>query len=209
MRSLCARAVTVALLASAACKITPETTPQNPAVKKTPGGGNAEAIDTNGRTMIEQGRNVFRDETFGSEEFWGALGLHRAILGEKNGGVGPGVSPNLAVQVGLKVDQERVPPHIAAGILSGIVKLDDPANTVKLLQANAVVGVRAFFQDDKMVSIGITCALCHSTVDDALAKAIGRRLDGWPNRDLNVGAIVSLAPNSSRSRICWASTRQP
>ena len=196
MRSSAVHLLAAALFVTAACKITPETTPQNPAVKQTPGGGNTEVIETNARQMIEQGRTVFRDETFGSEEFWGGgLNLHRAILGEKNGGVGPGVSPNLAIQVGLKVDQERVPPHIAAGILSGIVKLDDPANTVKLLQANAVVGVRAFFEGDKMVSMGITCALCHSTVDDALAKAIGRRLDGWPNRDLNVGAIVSLAPN--------------
>jgi len=195
MRPGPARVLLLVLLAAAGCKITPETTPQNPAVKKAPGGGNAEAIDKNARDMVAQGRDTFRDDTFGSEEFWGALGLHRAILGEKNGGVGPGVSPNLAIQVGLKVDMERVPAPIAAGIVSGVVKLDDPANTVKLIQANSVVGVRGFFEGDKLVSMGITCALCHSTVDDALAKAIGRRLDGWPNRDLNVGAIVSLAPN--------------
>src|SRR2546423_14189959 len=195
MRPGRARVLLLVLLAAAGCKITPETTPQNPAVKKAPGGGNEEAIDKNARDMVAQGRDIFRDDTFGSEEFWGALGLHRAILGEKNGGVGPGVSPNLAIQVGLKVDMERVPAPIAAGIASGIVKLDDPANTVKLIQANSVVGVRGFFEGDKLVSMGITCALCHSTVDDALAKAIGRRLDGWPNRDLNVGAIVSLAPN--------------
>jgi hypothetical protein len=196
MASRGALALAFALLATSGCKITPETTPQNPAVKKAPGGGNQDAVDAHAKKMVEQGRTIFRDDTFGSEEFWGgALGLHRAILGEKNGGVGPGVSPNAALAVGLKVDMERVPAPVAAGIASGIVKLDDPANTVTLLKANSVVGVRGVFDGDKLVSMGITCALCHSTVDDGLAKGIGRRLDGWPNRDLNVGAIVSLAPN--------------
>ena len=183
------------LLAVLACQTTRETTPQNPAVKKSPGGGNEGAVEANATKLIENGRKIFRDETFGSEEFWGTLGLHRAILGEKNGGVGPGVSPNTAVGVGLKVDMERVPAAVAAGIATGVVKLDDPANTIALLKANSVVGVHGFFEGDKLARVGITCALCHSTVDDAFAKGIGRRLDGWPNRDLNVGAIVSLSPN--------------
>jgi hypothetical protein len=184
------------LLLLSGCKTTPETTPQNPAVKQGPGGGNQDAIGTNAKKLLDEGRNVFRDDTFGSEEFWGgALQLHKAILGEKNGGIGPGVSPATAVSVGLKVDMERVPAPVAAGIASGVVKLDDPSNTIALLKANSVVGVKGIFQGDKLVSMGITCALCHSTVDDAFAKGIGHRLDGWPNRDLNVGAIVSLAPN--------------
>jgi hypothetical protein len=147
--------------------------------------------------MLEEGRRIFRFDTFGDEAFWGdQLQLHKAIAGAKFGGVGPGLPPAKALQLGLKVDAEMVPPDIAAGIKAGKVDLNDPANTLALLKANAVVGVTAFANADGSVrSMGIQCALCHSTVDDSFAPGIGRRLDGWPNRDLNVGAIVALAPN--------------
>src|SRR5216684_4295257 len=160
--------------------------------------GQAAIVEENARQMLAQGREVFRDDTFGSEDFFGgSLGLHRAIAGQKNGGVGGGVSPKTALSVGLKVDAERVPAPVASGIKSGAVSLDDPANTLALLKANAVVGVKGIFQGDRLTSLGITCAFCHSTVDDSFAAGIGRRLDGWPNRDLNVGAIVSLSPDLS------------
>jgi cytochrome c553 len=147
------------------------------------------------KKLLEEGRNTFRQDTFGSEDFWGGqLRLHQAIAGEKNGGVGPGVTPRQALQLGLKVDSAAVPRVMAEAIRGGTANLDDPATTVALLQADAVVGVRAQFSDRKITSIGVTCALCHSTVDDSFAKGIGRRLDGWPNRDLDVGAIVASAP---------------
>jgi len=160
--------------------------------------GQASQIDENAKRMVAQGRDIFRDDTFGSEDYFGAaLKLHQAIAGEKNGGVGGGVSPKTALSVGLKVDAERVPGPVAAGIKSGAVSLDDPASTLALLKVNAVVGVKGMFQGDRLSSLGITCAFCHSTVDDSFAPGIGKRLDGWPNRDLNVGAIVSLAPDLS------------
>ena len=147
--------------------------------------------------MLEEGKKTFRYDTFGSEAFWGdTLQLHKAIAGEKNGGVGPGVSPKTALAVGLKVDVDALPAALKTEIAEGKVNLDDPATTIALLKLNAVVGVTAFTNPDGSVkSMGIQCAFCHSTVDDSFAPGIGKRRDGWPNRDLNVGAIVSLAPN--------------
>ncbi len=155
------------------------------------------AIDQNAQKMLDEGRRIFRFDTFGSEDFWGGkLGLHRAIVGQKLGGVGPGVSPKMALSLGLKVDAEALPADLVAAIKAGKVDMDDPASTVALLKANAVVGVTAFLNPDGSAkSIGIQCALCHSTVDDSFAPGIGKRLDGWGNRDLNVGAIVATAPN--------------
>lgn len=149
------------------------------------------------RQLIEEGRQTFRYDTFGDEIFWGdALLLHQAIAGEANGGVGGGLTPNAALGLGLKVDAGAVPAELAAQIQAGEVDLDDPATTLALLQINAVVGVTGFFDDSgALQSVGIQCALCHSTVDDSFAPGIGARLDGWPNRDLNVGAIVALAPD--------------
>ena len=154
-------------------------------------------IAANKDELFEQGRQTFRYDTFGDEAFWGdQLKLHLAIAGAKLGGVGPGVSPALALAVGLKVDVDSVPPPIVAALRAGQVDLNDPANTVALLKANAVVGVSVQQNADGSVkSMGIQCALCHSTVDDSFAPGIGRRLDGWANRDLNVGAIVALAPS--------------
>ena len=147
--------------------------------------------------MLEEGKKTFRYDTFASEAFWGdTLQLHKAIAGEKNGGVGPGVSPKTALAVGLKVDVDALPAALKTEIAAGKVNLDDPATTIALLKLNAVVGVTAFTNPDGSVkSMGIQCAFCHSTVDDSFAPGIGKRRDGWSNRDLNVGAIVSLAPN--------------
>jgi len=153
-------------------------------------------IMRNAQTQLEEGRKIFRYDTFGSEAFWGdTLQLHKAITGEKNGGVGPGVSPKTALSVGLKVDADALPASLKAQIKAGKVDLDDPAVTIALLKLNAVVGVTAFADAHGVKSMGIQCSFCHSTVDDSFAPGIGHRLDGWANRDLNVGAIVSLAPN--------------
>jgi hypothetical protein len=149
-------------------------------------------------SLVTQGQRIFRDDTFGDQAFWGgALQLHKAIEGAKLGGVGGGVSPKTALAVGLKVDATRIPRKVAAAIKAGKVNLDDPATTLALLKLNAVVGVKGSFDRSgkHLTSLGITCALCHSTVDSSFAPGIGKRLDGRPNRDLNVGAIVSLAPN--------------
>jgi len=146
--------------------------------------------------MLARGRKTFRFDTFGDQAFWGgALQLHRAIAGKPNGGVGPGVSPKTALAVGLKVDSSRIPKKVAKAIKAGKVDLNDPKVTLTLLKLKAVVGVRGFFRGNRLTSMGITCAVCHSTVDDSFAPGIGRRRDGWPNRDLNVGAIIGLAPN--------------
>lgn len=155
-----------------------------------------QTIEENSRQMLEEGRETFRHDTFGSESYWGdQLKLHDAIKGEKNGGVGAGLSPKAALRAGLKVDTEKLPKEIVEGIKAGTVNLDDPATTVELLRLDAVVGVKGIFEEKKLKSIGINCALCHSTTDDSFSVGIGTRLDGWPNRDLNIGAIVSMAPN--------------
>jgi mono/diheme cytochrome c family protein len=149
--------------------------------------------------LFEQGRQIFRFDTFGDEAFWGdALQLHQAIKGQTLGGVGPGVSPRTALAVGLKVDSTALPESLKQALAAGQVDLDDPATTIALLKLNAVVGLKGFFeQDGTLRSVGITCASCHSIVDDSFAQGIGRRLDGWANRDLDVGAIISLAPNKA------------
>jgi hypothetical protein len=156
-------------------------------------------ITASNEQLIAQGRQIFRYDTFGDEAFWGdTLKLHQAIAGAKQGGVGSGVSPKTALSVGLKVDMDALPAAVVAGIKAGKVNLDDPATTLTLLQVNSVVGVTGRFSTaGKLTSIGIQCALCHSTVDDAFAPGIGHRLDGWPNRDLNVGAIIALSPDLS------------
>jgi hypothetical protein len=147
--------------------------------------------------LIAEGQQIFRFDTFGDEDFWGGeLQLHQAIQGEQFGGVGPGVSPATALEVGLKVDVQALPGGLQKQLKKGQVDLNDPAVTLALLRLNAVVGVTGFFNDDgSLRSMGIQCALCHSTVDNSFSTGIGRRLDGWANRDLNVGAIVALSPN--------------
>jgi hypothetical protein len=161
------------------------------------GSGFDRVIARHADDMMNEGRQIFRFDTFGDEDFWGGtLGLHKAIAGERLGGIGPGVSPRAALAVGLKVDTEALPQHLIQSLRRGVVDLDDPSITVDLLRLNAVIGATGIFdRTGRLQSMGIQCALCHSTVDDALAPGIGRRLDGWANRDLNVGAIVALAPN--------------
>lgn len=156
-------------------------------------------IPANALPVLEDGKQIFRFDTFGDEAFWGdTLKLHRAIEGTKFGGVGPGVSPRTALAVGLKVDMDALPADLVDKIKRGQVNLDDPATTLALIKLNSVLGVQGQFnQDGSLKTMGITCALCHSTVDNAFAPGIGHRLDGWANRDLNVGAIISLAPDLS------------
>jgi hypothetical protein len=163
------------------------------------GGEFDRAITVSSHRTLDEGRQIFRYDTFGDEAFWGdTLRLHEAIAGSANGGVGPGVSPRTALAVGLKVDADALPPAVVSGIKSGAINLNDPATTLALLQLDAVVGVTGRFSPSKkIVSLGIQCAFCHSTVDDSFAPGIGHRLDGWPNRDLNVGAIVALSPDLS------------
>jgi hypothetical protein len=155
-------------------------------------------ILANANAFLEEGRNTFRFDTFGDEAFWGdALQLHQAIKGAALGGVGPGISPSTALMLGLKVDLDALPRPLINQLRQGRVNLNDPATTVALLKLDAVVGLKGFFQGDNLNSIGITCAVCHSTVDNALTFGIGHRLDGWANRDLDVGKIVAAAPNLS------------
>jgi cytochrome c5 len=148
---------------------------------------------------VTKGRDIFRHETFGDESFWGeTIQLHRAVAGAANGGVGPGLSPKTALAVGLKVDANAIPDEVARKIARGEVDLDDPATTLALLKLDAVVGVKGRFDaDGRLTSMGVTCALCHSTVDNSFAPGIGNRIDGWANRDLDVGTIISLAPDLS------------
>jgi hypothetical protein len=145
--------------------------------------------------MLSEGQHTFRFDTFGDEAFWGGqLGLHRTVEGTKFGGVGPGLSPQTALSLGLKVDSQSLPPSLLQQIQLGQVNLNDPASTLVLLKNQAVVGVTGFFTaNGSLESIGIQCALCHSTVDNSVAPGIGRRRDGWANRDLNIGAIIAFS----------------
>jgi mono/diheme cytochrome c family protein len=156
-------------------------------------------ISDNAKQMMDQGRQIFRYDTFGDEVYWaGKLKLHQALEGSKFGGVGPGVSPKTALAVGLKVDMDALPADLVEKIKKGEVNLDDPATTLALIKLDSVLGVKGTFnQDGSMKAVGLSCAVCHSTVDDAFAPGIGHRLDGWSNQDLNVGAIVALAPDLS------------
>ena len=133
------------------------------------------------------GQQTFRYDTFDDEQLWtNVLRMHEALRT---------VDPATALAVGLKVDSEALPPELIAAIQAGDVKLTDPAATIALLRLNAVVGVMGKVDEfGQLTSVGITCALCHSTVDNSFAAGIGKRLDGWPNRDLNVGAILGLSP---------------
>jgi hypothetical protein len=140
----------------------------------------AAAADT---ASVSDGQKIFRFDTFGDEQLWtDKLGLHTVVETK--------VDPTTALKVGLKVDADALPP----GTLEK-ADLKSPATTVALLKMNAVVGLKAEVDASNHITrLGVTCALCHSTVDDSVQKGIGHRLDGWPNRDLNVGAIIALSP---------------
>jgi hypothetical protein len=158
--------------------------------------GHDGAEDAN-EALVKDGKQTFRFDTFGDEPFWsGTLQIDKAIEGAANGGEGPGVSPATALAVGLKVDVDALPASVKTGIQNGTVDLNNPATTIALLKLNAVVGIKGTFNSaGSLQAVGIECALCHSTVDNSFAPGIGHRLDGWANRDLNVGTIISLSPN--------------
>ena len=160
-----------------------------------PNGAAQAATDSAARASsaetVATGQEVFRHETFGDEQFWSDTARMHEVIQKS-------VSPELALSVGLKVDAAAIPADVAQAIKDGKVNLKDPATTVTLLKLNSVVGLKGTVESvggkDSLVRVGITCALCHSTVDNSFAPGIGQRLDGWPNRDLNVGAIVALSP---------------
>jgi hypothetical protein len=171
-----------------------------------------DSVANNAVQLVTQGRQIFRFDMFGDQAFWGdTLKLHQAIEGSGLGGIGPGVSPKTALTVGLKVDVDALPSNLFEQLKHGNVNLNDPAVTLALLKLNAVIGVTGIFDSaGALKSVGIQCALCHSTVDasqPALCAGViqpnpgtgcvGHRLDGWANRDLNVGAIIALAPDLS------------
>lgn len=140
---------------------------------------------------VAQGKDIFRFDTFGDESFWTDT-LHMNLV------IMSAVDPTTALAVGLKVDTDSLPPAVVAGIQSGAISLTSPATTVALLKLNAVIGLKGTVvsagDHDSLVRVGITCAFCHSTADNSFAPGIGKRLDGWPNRDLNPGAIIALSP---------------
>ncbi len=141
--------------------------------------------------LIAEGKQIFRFDTFGDETFWtDTLRMHEVIQ--------KAVDPTTALSVGLKVDTDSLPPAVVLGIQNGTISLKSPATTIALLKLNAVVGLKgtvsAVGGKDTLMRVGITCALCHSTVDNSFAPGIGKRLDGWPNHDLNPGAIIALSP---------------
>lgn len=141
--------------------------------------------------LVAQGKEIFRGDTFGDEAFWTDT-LHMNTV------IASAVDPTTALSVGLKVDAEALPPAVVQGIQNGSISLTAPATTVALLKLNAVVGLKGTVETingvDTLTRVGTTCALCHSTVDDSFAHGIGKRLDGWANRDLNPGAIIALSP---------------
>jgi hypothetical protein len=145
------------------------------------------ATSRSGERKHLDGQAIFRFDTFGDEQLWtDTLRMHEVL---------PSVDPATALAVGLKVDVDALPPAVITALENGEVDLSNPAVTIELLRVNAVVGVKGTVTEaGDLTSVGITCALCHSSVDDSFAPGIGRRLDGWGNTDLNVGAIVALSP---------------
>jgi mono/diheme cytochrome c family protein len=141
--------------------------------------------------LVTQGREIFRFDTYGNEVFWtDTARMHEVIA--------TSVSPATALSVGLQVDVDALPPALQDAIRRGQVDLNDPATTIALLKLNSVLGLKGTVASvngkDSLVRVGITCALCHSRVDNSFAPGIGHRLDGWPGTDLNVGAIIALSP---------------
>jgi mono/diheme cytochrome c family protein len=178
-------AVAVAVLLAGACADERSTGPLS---RTDPGVLPGPSEELGGGTLVSQGRGIFRFDTYGDETFWtDTLRMHEVIRSS--------VSPATALAVGLKVDVDALPGALRDALRAGKLNLNDPANTVALLKLGAVLGVRGEVDArNTLTRVGVTCALCHSTVDDAFAPGIGHRLDGWPNRTLNVGAIIALSP---------------
>jgi mono/diheme cytochrome c family protein len=154
-------------------------------------GGDDDDDGDDNAALVAQGQQIFRFETFGDEAKWtGTLRLHEVIAAA--------VDPTTALSVGLKVDVDALPQSVRDGIAGGTVDLTSTATTLALLKLDAIVGLKGKVETaggvDTLKSVGTTCALCHSTVDDSFAPGIGKRRDGWPNRDLNVGAVIALSP---------------
>lgn len=160
------------------------------------GGSDDRSAEAEQASLVAQGQQIFRYDTFGDEAHWtDTLRMNEVIPAA--------VDPVTALSVGLKVDAEALPAAVVDGIRNGTVDLKSTATTVALLKLNAVVGLKGTVETvngvDKLTRVGITCALCHSTVDNSFAPGIGKRLDGWANRDLNPGAIIALSPTVDAS----------
>jgi len=173
--------VLAAVVAAAGCKSDRPTAPGAAAVVEHSRGPLNPAL-------IASGQTTFRSDTYGDETFWtDTLRMHEVIR--------TSVSPTVALSVGLKIDVDALPAAVKTALQTGTIDLNDPATTVALLKLGAVLGVIGQVDaNNTLTQIGITCAFCHSTVDNSFAPSIGHRLDGWPNRDLNVGAIIALSP---------------
>lgn len=145
------------------------------------------SAEQNAKMLIDQGRQIFRFDTYGDEAFWtGQLHIQQAVST---------LTPATALSLGLKVDSAALSPSLVEAIKQGRVNLNSPAVTLKLIEQNAIVGVVGTVSNNTLTQVGFTCALCHSTVDNSVAPGIGNRIDGLANRDLNVGAIIATAPN--------------
>jgi hypothetical protein len=185
LMKICSLAVAAAMIAG--CKSDRPTAPATNVTRLASAGPMNPAL-------IAAGQTIFRFDTYGDQTFWtDTLRMHEVIR--------TSVSPATALSVGLKVDVDALPAAVKAGIQNGTINLNDPATTVALLKLGAVVGVIGQVDaNNTLTSVGITCAFCHSTVDNSFAASIGHRLDGWPNRDLNVGAIIALSPAISAAQ---------
>jgi mono/diheme cytochrome c family protein len=161
------------------------------------GGHSGQADTMTDAELVAKGKEIFRFDTFGDESQWtDTLRMHEVIR--------TAVDPVTALSVGLKVDAEALPAAVVEGIRNGSVDLKSPDTTVALLKLDAVVGLKGTVESvngkDTLTRVGVTCAICHSTVDDSFASGIGKRRDGWANRDLNVGAIIGLSPALSATK---------
>jgi hypothetical protein len=176
---VCSLAVAMVLMAG--CKSDRPTAPA-------PNGARVASEGPMNPALIASGQTIFRFDTYGDQTFWtDTLRMHEVIR--------TSVSPATALSVGLKVDVDALPAAVRMALQNKTINLNDPATTVALLKLGAVVGVVGQVDaNNTLTSVGVTCALCHSTVDNSFAPSIGHRLDGWPNRDLNVGAIIALSP---------------
>ena len=174
---------------ASACTRNPDSTDMpRPALNASPSNIDDGPLDP---SLVLRGKEIFRFDTFGNEVYWtDTLRMHEVIEGK--------VSPATALKFGLKVDADALPAELKAAIAAGQVDLNDPGVTLALLKIDAVLGIKASVENsggrERLTRIGITCALCHSGVDNSFAPGIGTRLDGHPNRDLNVGALIALSP---------------